>query len=139
MEINQFQGITLYAFFEAVAQQTTPLPEDLKQKMSAVGDIFAQDTDTEIDTAINQLAHLAQHPRLKPIYELTRQQIQPDYEPEELNKHLPKPENPDEEPKNQPMEYLDNDHVIDIVQSPSGDKINKGILDKLRCFLLRKI
>ena len=108
MEINQFQGITLYAFFEAVAQQTTPLPEDLKQKMSAVGDIFAQDTDTEIDTAINQLADLAQHPRLKPIYELTRQQIQLDYQPQELNDNLLNLIKSGQKVVNQPAEILSN-------------------------------
>jgi len=56
--------------------------------MSQTGEIFT----TDINTAINQLANLAQHPNLKPIYESTRQQIQPDYQPQELNPylHIPK-------------------------------------------------
>lgn len=83
MEINQFQGITLYAFFEAIAQQTTPLPEDLQQQMSAVADIFSVDTDSAID----RLDAIAKHPRLNPIYEATRQQLQV-YEPSEMSSDL---------------------------------------------------
>ena len=145
MEINQFQGITLYAFFEAVAQQTTPLPEDLKQKMSAVGEIFAQDTDADIDTAINQLAHLAQHPRLKPIYEVIRQKNQPDYQPQELYEHLPEPADPDKEPRNESIKYQGNVTVVinvSKVLKSSNPKHeldnNPGFLEKLHSLLFKK-
>ena len=116
MEINQFQGITLYAFFEAVAQQTTPLPEDLKQKMSEVGDIFTKDTDTDIDTAINQLANLAQHPNLEPLYLQIRKEIQPDYQPEELNDNLLNPKKRGQKVINQPAEILLN--MQSVLKSP---------------------
>ncbi len=138
MEINESQGITLYAFFEAIAQQTAPLPEDLKQQMSQTGEIFT----TDINTAINQLANLAQHPNLKPIYELTRQQIQPDYQPQELNEYLPDPEDPDNEPRNKLIGYLDNVIVIDVLQSPNPGQAlntNQGFLEKLRSLLFKKL
>lgn len=106
MEINQFQGITLYAFFEAIAQQTTPLPEDLQQQMSAVAEIFSANTDSAID----QLDAIAKHPRLNPIYEATRQQLQ-DYKPEELNPYLQIPE-----VINLPKEILEN--TQSALQSP---------------------
>ena len=112
MEINESQGITLYAFFEAIAQQTTPLPEDLKQQMSQTGEIFT----TDINTAINQLANLAQHPNLKPIYESTRQQIQPDYKPEELNDNLLNPKKRGQKVINQPPETLFN--IQSALKSP---------------------
>jgi hypothetical protein len=83
MQIDQAQGITLRAFFEAVAQQTTPLPEDLKQQMSTVGGIFTID----LKTAINQIHDLGKHPRLEPIYSTTRQELQK-YQPEELIQRL---------------------------------------------------
>jgi len=138
MEINESQGITLYAFFEAIAQQTAPLPEDLKQQMSQTGEIFT----TDINTAINQLANLAQHPNLKPIYELTRQQIQPDYQPQELNEYLPDPEDPDNEPRNKLIGYLDNVIVIDVLQSPNPGQAlntNQGFLEKFRSLLFKKL
>ncbi|NJL91265.1 MAG: hypothetical protein HC916_16900 [Coleofasciculaceae cyanobacterium SM2_1_6] len=138
MEINQSQGITLYAFLEAVAQQTAPLPEDLKQQMSQAGEIFT----TDLNTAINQLANLAQHPHLQPIYELTRQQIQPDYQPQELNEYLPDPINPNKEPRNELIGYLDNVIVVDVLKSPDSEQglnSNQGLLEKLRSLLFKKI
>lgn len=93
MQINQYQEITLRAFLEALAQQTAPLPENLKQQISQTGKIFT----TDIKAAIDKLADLAQAPQLQPIYTTTRQAIQPDYQPEELNEHAKVSHNPDQE------------------------------------------
>jgi hypothetical protein len=116
IQIDQYQGITLYAFFKAVAQQTAPLPEDLKQKMSTVGEMFATDNDTDIDRAINQLANLAEHPRLEPLYTQIRKEIQPDYEPEELNENLLNPKKRGQKVINQPVGILLN--IQSVLKSP---------------------
>lgn len=119
MEITQSQGITLCAFFEAVAQQTTPLPEELKQQMSQAGETFT----TDINTAINQLANLAQHPTLKPIYESTRQQIQPYYQSQELNKYTKITHNPEQELTTLPLSVVDN--LMVTLQSSSLEQASQ--------------
>ncbi len=106
MQINQAQGITLRAFFEAIDQQTAPLPKDLQQQMNAVWEILP----TDLKAAVNQLADLAQHPRLEPIYSATRQELQT-YQETELNPSLQIPLY-----INLPPEILEN--TQSILQSP---------------------
>lgn len=91
MEINQSQGITLYAFFEAINQQTAPFPEDLQKQMTQVAGFFPTEMNpTEINVFVNKLADIAQHPSLQTFYSQTREQVQPDYadNPEEFNSYL---------------------------------------------------
>lgn len=106
MQIDQAQGITLRAFFEAVTQQTAPLPEDLQQQMNTIGEMFT----TDINSAIDQLINLAQHPRLETIYSATRQELQK-YQKAELNLSLQIPAY-----INLPPEILEN--TQSILQSP---------------------
>ena len=118
MQIDQYQGITLYAFFEALSQQTVPLPADLLAEMKHIADIF--DTDTK--RAIDRLADLAQHSILQPAYKAARQKRQDNYQPIELNSALLFPDNPDQEPPNQPLEELENSNAVDILRSPDPQK-----------------
>lgn len=126
MEITQSQWIALYAFLEALSQQTTPLPEDLKQQMSQAGEMFT----TDINTAINQLANLAQHPNLKPIYVSTRKQIQPDYQPQEMNENVMNLIRSGKKVVNQPAEILSN--LQSALKTPDLLLDNSEISLKLR-------
>ena len=133
MQIDQYQGITLYAFFEALSQQTVPLPADLQQQMLQIGEIF----ETNTKDAIDRLADLAQNSILQPAYKAARQEKQGDYNPIELNDALLDPENPDGEPRIL-LEELDNSTVVDFLRSPNSQE-SLSVLEKIRSILFKKI
>ncbi len=102
VNLKYSQAIAVYAFLQALAEQTEALPSDLKKKINQVGETF--ETDTE--TAVNSLLELAKHNRLTKVYEKVYQDTLNKYEPKEMNRF----DSPDKQnqPDATPAEQLSN-------------------------------
>ncbi|MEQ9235409.1 hypothetical protein [Coleofasciculus sp. E2-BRE-01] len=128
--INSLEVVTIYAFLEALTQQTKPLPPDLKHQINEVGHLFTENPTA----AVNRLLELAEHETIKPIYEQTRLEIQNQYESTELNIWMSFDEpNPSDEPE---PEILENLMAVSL-QSPEPEKEAQTLLSKLKSLFPR--
>ncbi len=102
VNLKYSQAIAVYAFLQALAEQTEALPSDLKKKINQVGETFEADTET----AVNSLLELAKHNRLTKVYEKVYQDTLNKYEPKEMNRF----DSPDKQnqPDATPAEGLSN-------------------------------
>ncbi|MEQ9624988.1 hypothetical protein [Coleofasciculus chthonoplastes] len=128
--INSLEVVTIYAFLEALTQQTQPLPPDLKHQINEVGHLFTENPTS----AVNRLLELAEHETIKPTYEQTRLEIQRQYEPEALNRWMSFDEpNPADETQPETLENL----MAVSLQSSEPEKDAQKLLSKLKSLFPR--
>ncbi|WP_052307485.1 hypothetical protein [Coleofasciculus chthonoplastes] len=128
--MNSLELVTIYAFLEALTQQTEPLPPDLKHQINEVGHLFTNNPTA----AANRLLKLAEHETIKPIYEQIRLEIQRQYEPEELNRWMSFDEpNSSDEPQPETLENL----MAVSLQSSEPEKDAQKLLSKLKSLFPR--
>ncbi|MEQ8536561.1 MAG: hypothetical protein RIB93_03715 [Coleofasciculus sp. D1-CHI-01] len=128
--INSLEVVTIYAFLEALTQQNKPLPPDLKHQINEVGHLFTENTTA----AANRLLELAEHERIKPVYEQTRLEIQRQYQPNQLNIWMSFDEpNPSDEPEPETLENL----MAVSLQSSEPEKEAQKPLSKLKSLFIR--
>ncbi|MBD2006798.1 MULTISPECIES: hypothetical protein [Cyanophyceae] len=102
VNLKYSQAIAVYAFLQALAEQTEALSSDLQKKINQVGETFESDTET----AVNSLLELAKHKRLVTAYEKVYQDTVNKYQPKEMNRY----DSPDKQnqPDATPTEGLSN-------------------------------
>jgi hypothetical protein len=128
--INSLEVVTIYAFLEALTQQTQPLPPDLKHQINEVGHLFTENPTA----AVNRLLELTEHETIKPIYEQTRLEIHRQYESTELNIWMSFDEpNSSDEPEPETLENL----MAVSLQSPEPEKDAQKLLSKLKSLFPR--